>query len=616
MSLAWRRLLPYVARYRSRFLAGLVAIVAATALSLASPWVLKHVVDGLTAGVDRSRLALYGLALLGLAAGEGVFRYMTRTWLIGASRQIEYDLRNDFFAHLERLPVAYYQAHRTGDLMSRATNDLSAVRQLVGPAIMYSTSTVLSFAVAIVLMAWIDFRLTLLALLPLPGVTLATRYFGQAIHRRFERIQEQLSDLSAVVQEALAGVRVVRAFRQEAFELTRFREANDEYVERNRGLIALQSAFYPSLSLCFGVSAVLVLWVGGRDVIDGRLTLGEFVAFSRYLVLLAWPLIAFGWVINLVQRGLASFGRMLEVLDEPGLGSGGPAGPTLHSGSDPRSVPIEGRLEARHLTFRYPNAATDALDDVSFSITPGRTLAIVGATGSGKSTLVNLIPRLHEPPRGTVFLDGRDVRELPYEQVRGAIGLVPQEPFLFSDSIAGNIGFGLGDGRADPVVRERVEDAGRAAGLALDVSQFPDGYDTLVGERGITLSGGQKQRVAIARALAIDPRVLILDDALSSVDTATEEAILRDLRRIRASRTTIMVAHRVSTVRDADEILVLDRGRVVERGTHDTLVADGGLYADMHRRQLLEEEIEDLGFNSGWTRVPPASGQEPESNPS
>ena len=603
MSLAWRRLLPYVARYRSRFLAGLVAIVAATALSLASPWVLKYVVDGLTAGVDRSRLALYGLALLGLAVGEGVFRYMTRTWLIGASRQIEYDLRNDFFAHLERLPVAYYQANRTGDLMSRATNDLSAVRQLVGPAIMYSTSTVLAFAAAIVLMAWIDLRLTMLALLPLPAVTVATRYFGQAIHRRFERIQEQLSDLSAVVQEALAGVRVVRAFRQEDFELTRFRQANDQYVERNRGLIALQSAFYPSLALCFGVSAVLVLWVGGQDVMAGRLTLGEFVAFSRYLVLLAWPLIAFGWVINLVQRGLASFGRMLEVLDQPAAtaGPGGPEGPPLHS--------VQGRIDVAHLTFRYPNAAVNALEDVSCSIAPGHTLAIVGATGSGKSTLVSLIPRLHEPPPGTVFLDGRDVRELPYAQVRGAIGLVPQEPFLFSESVAGNIGFGLGEGSADPVVRARVEAAGRAAGLALDVAQFPNGYDTLVGERGITLSGGQKQRVAIARALAIDPRILILDDALSSVDTATEEAILRDLRRIRQSRTTIMVAHRVSTVRDADEILVLDRGRVVERGTHDTLVAAGGLYADMYRRQLLEEEI-DLGFTSGSTRVP-----EPESNP-
>ena len=584
MSLALRRLLPYVARYRSRLLAGLASIIVATAFSLASPWVLKDVVDGLTVGVDRTRLALYGLAILGLAAGEGAFRYMTRTWVIGASRLIEYDLRNDFFAHLQRLPLAYYHGHRTGDLMSRATNDLSAVRQLVGPAVMYFVSTALAFVVALCLMAWIDGRLTILALLPLPAVTLATHYFGQAIHRRFERIQAQLSDLSAVVQESLAGVRVVRAFRQEGAELTRFRVANDEYVQRNRGLIALQSAFYPSLTLCFGLSGVLVLWIGGRDVISGRLSLGEFVAFSRYLVLLAWPLIAFGWVINLVQRGLASWERMLEVLDAPASMEGPVgAGPAR---------PISGAIAVRDLTFRYPGATTNALEDVSFSIEPGRTLAIVGATGSGKSTLVSLIPRMHEPPPGSIFIDGRDVLEISHDELRRAIGFVPQEPFLFSESVGGNIAFGLGESWPSEEARERVTAAGRAAGLALDVSQFPDGYDTLVGERGITLSGGQKQRAAIARALAVDPRILILDDALSSVDTATERAILGELRTIRQSRVTIMVAHRVSTVRDADEILVLERGRVVERGTHESLLQADGVYADMHWRQALEEEIE------------------------
>jgi ATP-binding cassette subfamily B protein len=392
-----------------------------------------------------------------------------------------------------------------------------------------------------------------------------------------------------VVQEALAGVRVVRAFRQEDAELTRFRRANDEYVERNRGLILLQSAFYPSLTLCFGLSGVLVLWIGGRDVISGQLSLGEFVAFSRYLVLLAWPLIAFGWVINLVQRGLASWERMLEVLDEPAH-----QGPGRPGRARPHATPITGALDVRGLSFRYPGASTNVLEDVSFSITPGKTLAIVGATGSGKSTLVNLIPRLHEPPPGSVFLDGRDAGAMTHEELRRAIGFVPQEPFLFSESVGGNIAFGLGEAWPGDAARTRVTEAGRIAGLASDVSRFPDGYDTLVGERGITLSGGQKQRVAIARALAVDPRFLILDDALSSVDTETEESILRELRTIRRSRTTIMVAHRVSTVRDADEILVLDRGRVVERGTHESLIAAEGLYADMHRRQILEQEIEDM----------------------
>ena len=567
-------------------IAGLLCILAATALSLASPWLLKYVIDGLSQGLSRRQIGLYAAAMLALAIADGGFRYLMRKVLIGASRQIEYDLRNDFFAHLERLPLAYFQANRTGDLMSRATNDLGAVRMMVGPAVMYFSSTALGFVIAIALMAVIDWRLTLVALLPLPGVTIATHYFGRASHDRFERIQAQLSELSAVVQEALAGVRVVRAYRQERFELGRFREANDEYVRRNRGLIRLQSGFYPSLTLCFGLSGLLVLWLGGRDVIAGRLTLGAFVAFMRYLVLLSWPLIAFGWVINIVQRGVASWERMLEVMDAPA------AGADAARASVP---PLTGRLDVRRLTFRYPSAATNALEDVSFSLAPGRTVALVGATGSGKSTLVHLLPRLHEPPPGTVFVDDMDVRSVPLDHLRRAIGVVPQEPFLFSDTVGGNVAFGLDDALDQDAARARVAEAVATAGLSADVAGFPHGLDTVVGERGITLSGGQKQRVAIARALAIDPRVLVLDDALSAVDTATEEAILHRLRAVRRSRACLIVSHRVSTVRDADEIVVLSAGRVAERGTHDTLVAAGGLYADMHRRQLLEEEMRQWG---------------------
>jgi len=590
---ALRRLLPYLARVRSPILAGLAAVLVATAISLASPWVLKYVVDDLGRpgeGISRARLAGYAAVILGLALGDGLFRYIMRRRLIGASRQVEYDLRNDFFAHLERLPPAYYQTRRTGDLMSRATNDLAAVRMMVGPAVMYFASTALGFVIAVTVMFWIDARLTLVALLPLPAVTIATRYFGNAIHDRFERIQERLADMSAVVQEALAGVRVVRAYRQEDSELSRFRASNDGYVASNRRLIQLQSAFHPSLGLCFGLSGLLVIWVGGRDVVNGRLTLGEFVAFSRYLVLLAWPLIAFGWVTNIVQRGVASWERMLEVMDALPTDTGAQAALPATAGAPER--PIIGRVEFRDLTFRYPGADVDALHCVSFVAEPGQTVALVGPTGSGKSTVVSLLPRLHDPPRSTVFVDGVDVLALPLNRLRGAIGMVPQEPFLFSETVGGNVAFGLGEDWGGETVRARAGVAAEAAKLDEDVAGFPARYETLIGERGITLSGGQKQRLAIARAIAVDPRILILDDALSAVDTATEEAILARLRLVRQTRTCLIVAHRVSTVRDADLILVLVGGHVVERGTHDALVAQDGVYADMHRRQLLEEEIE------------------------
>jgi ATP-binding cassette subfamily B multidrug efflux pump len=583
MLAALSRLLPYIVRVQRPLVLGLACILVATALSLSAPWVLKYAIDGLVGGEDRSRLALYALALVGLAVADGAFRYLMRTLLIGASRQIEYDLRQDFFVHLQRLPQAWFQANRTGDLMSRATNDLGAVRMMVGPALMYFVSTALGFVVAVAVMWWIEPRLTLLALLPLPAVTLGTRYFGRAIHDRFERIQAQLSDMSALVQEALSGVRVVRAYRQEPAQVAVFERANEEYVRRNRGLIRLQAAFYPTLTFCFGLSGLLVLWFGGRDVMAGRLSLGEFVAFSRYLVLLSWPMIAFGWVINLVQRGLASWKRMLEVLDAPVADSPG-AGPGVRP-SGP------GRLEARGLTFTYPGASTPALSDVSFVIEPGRTLALVGPTGSGKSTLVQLLLRLREPERGMVLLDGVDVRDLPVAEVRGVMAVVAQEPFLFSDSVGSNVLFGVDEEWGSDAARAMATEAGSRAALADDVAGFTRGYDTIVGERGITLSGGQKQRVALARAVLTDRPILILDDALSAVDTATEHVILEGLARVRASRTCVIVAHRISTVRDADLILVLVAGRVVERGTHDELVAAQGVYADMHRQQQLEEEL-------------------------
>ncbi len=643
---AFRRLLPFVLRYKRQFVLGFMCVVLSSTFQLLGPWVLRFAIDDLTRAVTRQKLITYAALILGVTCVRSVFQFLMRRIIIGASRDIEYDIRNAFFARLQDMPLAYYQARRTGDLMSRATNDLNAVRMMIGPAVMYSASTILVFAVAIVLMVSIDARLTLIALIPLPMVSVSVKYFGSAIHKRFEAIQAQLADLSAVVQEALAGVRVVRAYNQEPHEIARFSVANDEYIRRNRVLIRLQGMFYPSMTFFLGLGALLVLWVGSREVIRGRITLGDFVAFNSYLVMLSWPMIAFGWVTNMLQRGMASWKRMLEILDAtPDIGDAS----VTEAG---RMVTLSGAIELRHLTFTYPASDRPVLDDVSLRIEPGQTVAFVGATGSGKSTLISLLPRLHDPLPGTVFMDGVDVREIPLERLRGAIGFVPQEPFLFSESIAGNIAFGVRPQKntdehrpqkdtdehgpqkntekhrpqkdtdeprpqkntekhrpekntekhsvsqknaekhsMDPDLERRMKDAAAVARLDKDVESFPKGYHTAVGERGITLSGGQKQRTALARALMVDPRVLILDDALSAVDTYTEEEILSRLKGVMRQRTSIIVAHRVSTVRDADQIFVLDRGRIAERGHHDALVARGGLYAALYRKQLLEEEL-------------------------
>jgi ATP-binding cassette subfamily B protein len=567
-----------LARYRRAFISGFACVVLATAISTGGPWVLKYAVDDLSQGLTFDKVRWYGALLLLLAAVGGVFRFLMRRIIVGVSRDFEYDLRNDFFAALQRLHLSYFQHHRTGDLMSRATNDLSAVRMMMGPAVMYTASTVLTFVVGIVLMISIDPWLTLVALVPLPFVTVVVKYFGTAIHNRFEKIQEQLSDISALAQESLAGVRVVRAYGQEAFEIARFRAANEEYVHRNRALIRLQGFYFPSMGLLMGIGALLVLWLGSRRVVAGQMTIGELVAFNAYLTMLGWPMIAFGWVSNLLQRGTASWKRLLEVIDVQPLVSDAEANHAIQS--------IDGEVEFRNLTFAFGDAVV--LRGVSFSVPKGTTTAIVGATGSGKSTLLSLLPRLHDAPPGTVFIDGVDVRRIPLHVLRGAIGFVNQEPFLFSTTLAENIAFGA---RAHQGDRDRVAAAASIARLDKDLVQFPQGYETTVGERGITLSGGQKQRVAIARALVIDPKILVLDDALSAVDTHTEEEILERLSDVMAQRTSIIVSHRVSTIRGASQIVVLHEGRVAERGTHDELIRHDGFYADLYRKQLLEEEL-------------------------
>jgi ATP-binding cassette subfamily B multidrug efflux pump len=646
-----RRLLQYVIRYRRKFALGLGCVIITRAVALAGPTVLGYAIDDLTRGVTRAKLAAYGALLLAIGLVGGVFLFLQRRILIGASRDIEYDMRNDFFAHLETLPLGYFQAHRTGDLMSRATNDLSAVRMMIGPSIMYAANTMLTFVVALSVMVSIDARLALWSLIPLPFVSISVKFFGSAIHRRFEQIQAQLSEVSAVAQEALSGVRVVRAYRQEDAELERFRQSIDEYLARNRRLIVLQGFFFPSMGFFLGLGALLVIWLGSREVITGRITVGQFVAFNSYLTMLSWPMIAFGWVTNMLQRGMASWKRMLEVLNvEPAirdLGTQSPqsaqspetfagsAGFAFHRGE------IRGEIEFRDLTFAYGDAPP-VLKHVSAHIEAGQTVALVGVTGSGKSTLISLLARLHDPAPGTVFIDGVDVRDIPLAVLRGAIGFVPQEAFLFSDTLADNVAFGLdaGDDRRgsrsafaeatadrrslgggwsgepeDPDTgtqrpqssqsvkvsagfagsafdrEERIHAAASVARLDKDVADFPKGYETMVGERGITLSGGQKQRTALARAIAIDPRILILDDALSAVDTYTEEEILSRLRGVMRQRTSIIVSHRISTVRAADLIFVLDEGRIAERGRHDELIRHNGLYAELHKKQLLEEEL-------------------------
>jgi ATP-binding cassette, subfamily B, multidrug efflux pump len=574
-------LLPHLRRYRRGLALGVACVVLANAIALTQPHVLRLAVDDLYRGVTSAKLARYALILLGIAAAGAVFKFLMRHFVIGISRHLEYDLRNELFAHLQRLPVEYYQRTRTGEIMSRATNDLSAVRMMLGPGIMYMVNTVTVAVVSIVCMVGISPRLTLFSLLPLPLVSLTVWIFGDRIHRRFEEIQAQFADLSARVQENLSGVRVIRAFTQEAREVEIFRDMNREYMDRNQRLIQVWGVFHPLLAFLSGLAALLALYLGGREVVNGRITLGAFVAFTVYLAMLNWPVVALGWVINLFQRGMASYRRLVEVLNVvPSIQSP----PHAHRAARRSGG---GEIEFRRLTFTFPGASRPALRDLSLVIPAGRTVAIVGHTGAGKSTLLSMLPRLFDPPPGAVFLDGVDVRLWDLAELRTRLAIVAQETFLFSATLAENIAYGV-----DRAARHEVEDAARVSRLDGDVRGFHDGYDTLVGERGITLSGGQRQRAAIARALLRDSPVLLLDDCLSSVDALTEEAILKGLRAEMRRRTTLLVSHRVSAVREADLIVVLESGVVVERGTHETLLTLDGHYAELHRLQKLEEELE------------------------
>jgi ATP-binding cassette subfamily B multidrug efflux pump len=577
----FRRLLHYFALYRKRLTLGALCVVGSAAFSLLKPLIIGSAVDELQSGFTRATLVKYGLMLVGAAAVEGSFLYLQRWIIIGTSRFIEYDMRNDFYGHLQKLPLPFYQEQRTGDLMSRATNDLASVRMLIGPAVMHSLSSLLIVAGAFVMMLRTEASMALVALLAIPVVAGMVSYFGERIHVRSKAVQDYFGDISAKVQENLAGVRVVRAFTREESEMKTFAAMNREYVDRNRSLIRLTATFYPALHALVGVMFVIVFFLGSRKLIAGTMTLGAFVAFQFYLGRMIWPLIALGWVINLFQRGMASMKRLHEIWSiEPGEAA--------HQARERDAVSdVEGRLEIRDLTFSYDRAPV--LRDVSIDVKPGETIGIVGRTGSGKSTLLSLITRTFEPPPQTIFIDGHAVETIPVARLRDAIGMVPQETFLFSESLADNIRFGR-----PSATDEEVEEAAKQAGLTTDVAGFPQGLHTVIGERGITLSGGQKQRTAIARALVRNPPILILDDSLSAVDTQTEERILRALRSIRQGRTVLIVSHRVSSVKDADHIIVLEDGRIVERGTHDGLLERGGYYADLYRRQTIEDELEEI----------------------
>jgi ATP-binding cassette subfamily B protein len=574
----FRPLKPYLVRYKQRYVAGFFALLIAQTVGVLAPLIVKAGIDDLMRGATRQALLVLVGLLLAVAVVKAAFQYWMRWILIGISRDIEYDLRNDLFAHLMRLSPRYYTEHRTGDLMSRLTNDLNAVRNMVGPGIMYSANTVVVGVASISLMLHLDWRLTLLTLAPLPVASLAVKFFGQYIHERFERIQAMYSELTERVRENLSGVRVIRAFCQEEAEMAAFDRMNREFVEKNKGLIWISSFLWPGLALLFAVAFLLVMVMGGHHVLQGRITVGTFTAFNVYLTYLIWPIIALGWVTNIVQRGLASLGRLATIFETK---------PEI----DDRAVPahpltaLRGEIEFRNLTFSYNGHPV--LKNLNLHIPAGKTVAIVGATGSGKSTLVGLIPRLYDAPEGTLFIDGVPSLQIPLKTLREHIGFVPQETFLFSETVRENIRFG-----APQVTDAAVHRATEVSNILAEIQGFPKGFDTLVGERGLTLSGGQKQRTAISRAVIRNPRILILDDALSSVDTYTEEKILSQLSGVMAGRTTILISHRVSTIQNADEIVVLHDGEIVERGTHAELLAVNGYYTELYNKQLIEEELE------------------------
>ena len=582
-------LIPYLRPYRGAIGLGLLFVVITNVFNVATPYLMKEAIDGLAdPGIATGRVGIFSMLIVVAALLGGAAKFGMRKILNGTSRRVEADLRNAFFSQLLRLDASFFGKNRTGDLMSRATNDTFAVRMAAGPAIMYAVNTTVIFIFALALMLWISPLLTAVSLIPMVTLPPIVLGFGKIIHERFEEIQEQFSTLSTMVQENLTGLRIVRAYVQEGEQEAKFDELNADYMDRNLALVKASGFFHPLLMLISGSAMVIVLWYGGLQVIAGGITVGDFVAFTFYLALLTWPMIALGWVVSLFQRGAASMGRINRIMDTQPLIQA-PEHPTPLR--DPR-----GEIEFRGVSFRYPGTERDVLLNISFLAKTGETVAVVGPTGSGKSTLVSLIPRVYNPSEGEILLDGVPLRELDPLALRSVIGMVPQDSFLFSETLRDNIGLGIhsaDDSPAEDTGDPLVEEAAKVAQLHESILSFPKGYGTFLGERGINLSGGQKQRATLARALARHPVILILDDALSAVDTHTEAKILEDLRTVLAGRTSFIISHRVSAVMNADQILVLENGAIVERGTHAELLERGGTYATLLRRQMLEEELEE-----------------------